>query len=405
MKLQEKVYASTPESPGVYLMKNEAGEILYIGKAANLRRRVSSYFLRPHDRRIESLVSKITRIDYEKTDSALEALMLEAKLIKTHAPPFNIREKDDKSFLYIEITDEAFPRVLLVRGKEKSSLGKVKRFGPFVSGGSVREALRLLRRIFPFSTHPPEKIGKFTKPCFEYELGLCPGTCVGEIKKEEYRASIKNLARFLNGEKKAVVRDLEKKMKMLSKELEFEAASKTRAQIFSLKHIQDIAFIGDDELRLPASRNIRHRIEGYDISNISGTFAVGAMVVFSDEESIKSDYRKFKIRTITSANDTGMLREVLLRRFRRGVQTGGWPIPDLILIDGGKGQVSVAHEALEESSLDIPIVGIAKGPTRKKNEFFGVIPQWVSENTLIKVRNEAHRFAISYHRKLRSRFK
>jgi len=189
-------YKKFPETPGVYIMKDADGRVLYVGKAANLRRRVSSYFERPHEIRIQTLVTKSRRIDHENTDTALEALILEAELIKKLRPPFNVREKDDKSFLYIEITKEKFPRVLLVRGKDAE---RGMRFGPFTSASSVREAMHILRRIFPWNTHAPEVIGKLKRPCFDYEVGRCPGTCIGAITREEYARTIEHLKLFLEG--------------------------------------------------------------------------------------------------------------------------------------------------------------------------------------------------------------
>src|SRR3989344_1918439 len=178
--MSKRLYKNLPQTPGVYLMKSASGRILYIGKAANLKRRVSSYFMRANDARIEKLVGEIKKIDYKKTDSALEALILESKLIKKYQPLFNVKEKDDKSFLYVEIAREEFPRILLVRGTDKS---KRERFGPFTSASNIREALKILRRIFPWSTHEAEQIAKRKsqgahRPCFDYEIGLCPGTCI-----------------------------------------------------------------------------------------------------------------------------------------------------------------------------------------------------------------------------------
>ncbi len=181
MLTDPKDHKKLPETPGVYLMRDAGGHVLYVGKAGNLRRRVSSYFERPHDMRIQALVTKIRSIDYEKTDTALEALIREAELIKTFMPPWNVREKDDKSFLYIEITKEKFPRVVLVRGKDAD---RGRRFGPFTQASSAREAMRILRRIFTWSTHDPETAGKFARPCFDAEIGLCPGTCIGAITRK-----------------------------------------------------------------------------------------------------------------------------------------------------------------------------------------------------------------------------
>jgi excinuclease ABC subunit C len=408
------LYQNLPETPGVYLMKDGNGRILYIGKAGNLKRRVSSYFLRPHDSRIEKLVSEIRDIDYKKTESSLEALILEAELIKKHEPPFNIKEKDDKSFLYVEITDEEFPRVLLSRGKklEKQS-HEVKtrkfKFGPFTSASSIREALRIIRRIFPYNIHPPEKIKKFGRTCFDYEIGLCPGVCAGLINKADYAKNVRNIKLLFEGKKSKILKNLEKEMKSASRLMEFEKAEKLKRQIFALRHIQDVALIADEQIRNsirePADKvqNSEKRIEGYDISNISGTSAVGSMVVFTNGQPDKNEYRKFRIRTIKKSDDVGMLKEVLRRRFPRTLPAGGWPLPALILIDGGKGQVNGAKKVLEEIGLRIPVIGIAKGAKRKKNEFIGEIPKGFDTKMLIKVRNEAHRFAISYHRALRGR--
>jgi len=404
--LNPRDYKKLPDTPGVYLMKDGEGRVLYVGKAGNLRRRVSSYFERPHDVRIEALVSHIRGIDFEQTDTALEALIREAELIKTLTPPFNVREKDDKSFLYIEITKDKFPRVLLVRGKD-GVYGK--RFGPFVSASSAREAMRILRRIFPWNTHAPETVGKFARPCFDAEIGLCPGTCVGAVTREEYAKTIDRLKLFLEGKKKRVLRDIEKDMTAASKKTDFEQAEKLRRQIFALRHIRDTALIHDSEVLVgPAPKSKTegaYRIEGYDISNISGTAAVGSMVVFEDAKPNKDEYRKFKIKTIFKPNDVGMLTEVLTRRFARSVAGGkdAWRLPDLILIDGGIAQANAAKKVLMRARLRIPILGIAKGPERKRNDILGAIPRGVTKDTLIKVRNEAHRFAIGYHKSLRRR--
>jgi excinuclease ABC subunit C len=412
MSIKPGEYKSLPDTPGVYLMKDDEGSVLYVGKAGNLRRRVSSYFERPHDVRIQMLVTKIRKIDFEQTDTALEALIREAELIKTLTPPFNVREKDDKSFLYFEITKEKFPRVLLVRGKDSPafSTGSGKRFGPFTSASSAREALRILRKIFPWNSHEPEDIGKFKRPCFNYEIGLCPGTCVGAITHDDYIKSVDRLVLFFEGKKKSVIRSLEKDMKEASKKQEFEKAEKLRRQIFALQHIRDTALISDNEILFVGASPLRsgYRIEGYDISNISGTSAVGSMVVFEDGEPNKNEYRKFKIRTVFKPNDVGMLKEVLERRFSHSVvedqaSKERWPMPDLVLIDGGLAQVNTAKRVLLRAGLKVPIIGIAKGPKRDRNDILGLVPKGVQKETLVKVRNEAHRFAIGYHKSLRAR--
>lgn len=390
------LYAHIPENPGIYYMKDASGTILYIGKAANLKRRVSSYFTRPHDGRIQKLVQGIRKIEYRETDTALEALILESREIKKHQPPFNILEKDDKSFLYVVITKEPFPRVLLARGKGIEHMEYRKKFGPFVSASHLKEALRIMRKIFPWNTHSPEKVGLFKRPCFEYEVGLCPGTCIGAITKKDYAHTVRALELFFEGKKAKVESVFAREMRAASKRQEYEKAEKIKRRIFALRHIQDTALIGESEVIDERAAPRPLRIEGYDISNISGTSAVGSMVVFTGGEPDKDAYRKFKIRTVTGQNDIAMLREVLARRLQNS-----WTLPDVMLIDGGRGQVGAVQEVLMEHGLSIPVVGLAKGAERKKNELIGALPEGVAMETLIRVRDEAHRFAIAYHTRVR----
>lgn len=389
---QKKLYEHFPDTPGVYLMYGASGKLLYVGKAVNLKRRVSSYFTRPHDYRIEKLVSEIRRIEHRDTDTAIEALILEAELIKKHQPPYNIREKDDKSFLFVEITKEKFPRVLLVRGKDAPN---GMRYGPFTSPGELREAMKIIRRIFPYSVHETDKL--LSRPCFDYQIGLCPGTCIGAISRADYARNIRNVKLFLGGKKKTIIRNLEREMRTASKGEAYERAERIRRQLFALQHIRDVALITRSVPREGAGRVIR--IEGYDISNISGTSAVGSMVVFLDGEPDKASYRKFKIRTVAGSDDVGMIREVLARRLNHPE----WPLPNLILVDGGLPQVNAGRETLAESGISIPLVGLAKGPERKRNDLTGRLPAGFDLATLIRVRDEAHRFAVRYHREVRSR--
>ncbi len=281
----------------------------------------------------------------------------------------------------------------------------------------MRDALKILRKIFPWSTHDPERIGKFPRPCFDYEIGLCPGTCVGTITREEYLKNIARLALFLEGKKKRLLQSLAKEMGAASKKLDFEKAEKLRRQIFALQHIRDTALIAEAEMPISTGREgsadgeKAYRIEGYDISNISGTSAVGSMVVFENGEPNKDEYRKFRIRTIFRPNDVGMLTEMLTRRFHHGVKDTAraaaagerWRMPNLILIDGGIAQANAAKKVLMRAGLRVPIVGIAKGPERKRNDILGAIPRWTDKRTLVRVRDEAHRFAIKYHKTLRGR--
>ena len=421
--MKDKLIKKLPNRPGVYFFK-KGKEILYIGKATSLRNRVKSYFSKDPEGKstsygaglietrgplIVKMVQEANNIDWQETDSVLEALILEAKLIRQHTPPFNVREKDDKSFLCVEFTRERFPRVLLVRARDAS---RGERFGPFTSAQSIREALRILRRIFPYSTHPPEKISgpnprSRPRGCFEYEIGLCPGTCVGAINAADYRRNVRHLRMFFRGQKKMLLRTLAKEMRAAAKVTEFERAEKIRRQIFALRHIQDVALIGEEQIAMRKSPKREPRIEGYDISNISGTSAVGAMVVFQGSRPTKAEYRRFRIRTVAGVNDTGMLAEILKRRFGRNSEAApsesNWALPQLILIDGGVGQVNAARQVVAEAGYRIPVVGIAKGPDRKKNEVIGRIPAGFDIKTLVAVRDEAHRFAMNYHRKVRAR--
>lgn len=391
-----------PETPGVYFMRGVRGELLYIGKAANLRRRVSSYFSRPLETRLARLVREVRGVAWQETDTVIEALVLEAELIKKRQPPYNIREKDDTSFLYIGVTSDPFPRILLARGAEIERADGARRFrrvfGPFTSAGSAKEAYRIVRKIFPFNTHAPEIIGRRLRRCLDSEIGLCPGACAGAIDRRTYAKTVRNVIRFMEGRKNQVARGLESEMTLLGKKQMFEEAEKVRRQISALAHIEDVALITEDRLRdVSAPPDIR--IEGYDISNISGTSAVGVMVVMEGGAIRTGEYRKFRIRRVAGQNDTAMIAEVLERRLRHAA----WRLPNLVLVDGGLGQMGAARRAIRARGLELPVVGIAKGPLRKNNRLIGALPRGASRLELIRLRDEAHRFAVAYHRSLRSR--
>jgi len=394
-----------PAEPGVYKMKNAAGDIIYIGKATSLKTRVTSYWNGAHDRKTEKMVSEVAEIDYEVTGSVLEALFLEASLIKKFLPQYNIDLKDDKSWIYVCITKDDYPRVLFKRGleleREEKRVYKII-FGPFLSATSVRAALDIVRKIFPYSTCAPGQ----KRACFNYHLRRCPGVCIGVITPREYQKIIRHIILFFRGKKKELARQLERDMKQYAKREQFEEAARARNQLWNLQHINDVAMLKRDDVAPKPSKgtiNVYGRIEGYDISNISGTSATGSMVVFENGESNKNEYRKFKIKTVRGPNDYAMLQEVLRRRFAHEE----WPLPDIILIDGGSGQVGKAKKVLDERGLNIPIVGIAKGIDRKKDELIfdpqnlelaRVAAQY--KTILVAVRDEAHRFAVQYHRRL-----
>jgi len=437
-----------PTGSGVYIFRNKSGRILYIGKATSLKNRVQSYF-RGADRRgvwIAGMVNQIADIDFAETDSVLEALILESNLIKKHQPKYNTDLKDDKSFVCVALTKENFPKFVVIRqsdlnkndplrqvegeaskfpmtndksnpkSKIKNLVQFKKTFGPYTSKRQLEIALKIIRRIFPY--HSSKQLTE--KGCLDFQLGLCPGPYAGAISKIDYKKNIRSIEMILEGKKKNLVVVLEKEMKIKAKKHEFEKAAELRNKIFALKHIQDVALItsGDFSLSPSLSQGARgdmeetFRIEAYDISNISGTNAVGSMVVFNDSEPDKSQYRKFKIKTVVGIDDVGMMREVLLRRFQND-----WPMPDLILLDGGQGHANAIGGLAQEFGLDVLIVAVAKGKARKNLNFqfpisnkFSMtrfpkeIQNFLDNKNLVKqIMNEAHRFAISYHRKLRKK--
>ena len=408
--LRQKI-KNLPETPGVYIYRNQKGEILYIGKATSLKSRVGSYFSGAHNDRIEKMVEQISDLEIKKTDSVLEALILESNLIKKYKPKYNVQLKDDKSFSYFAITQEKFPRVLILRETDltnpnlaspfpKGRNGRRLVFGPYTSKKQMAIALKIIRRIFPFHALKAQT----EKSCLDFELGLCPGPYAEAISQKEYQKNIQGIRLILEGKKGNLIRKLKKEMTIYAKAENFEKAGVIRNQIFALQYIQDVALIAKEE-KIESREKIR--IEAYDISNISGDFAVGSMVVFSGENPDKSQYRKFKIKTVSGSNDVAMMREVLTRRFQND-----WPLPQLILLDGGLGHLNMAEKIIKSFNLDIPLVAIAKGPERKKTKVIknlsGIVNSEISailDNPLIlkRIMDEAHRFAITFHKKVRRR--
>jgi excinuclease ABC subunit C len=384
-----------PLTSGVYLFKDKEKKVLYVGKATNLKKRVQSYFVLTKNSKNIQITKKSETIDFIETETVIEALIKEAEIIKKYRPPYNIKENDDRSFLYVLITKEEYPRVLLKRGKEIKKDEKGKVFGPFVYSSEIRSALKIIRKIFPYSTHTKKEINT-KKPCFYYQINLCPGVCVGSISKEEYKKNIKNIEMFFEGKKKKIISFLKKQMEEESKAMKFEMAEELRKKINSLLYIQDVAILKKKENNFQKKKKDLFRIEGYDISNISGEFSVGSMVVFDDERPLKSEYRLFKIKNVSGPNDTEMLKEVVRRRLKNK-----WELPKLIVVDGGKGQVSAVKSVLKEEKIKIDVLGIAKGKDRKKEEVIGELNPLIKKETLLLVQDEAHRFAINYHRKIR----
>jgi excinuclease ABC subunit C len=553
--LREKL-ETLPAKPGVYLMKDNAGSVLYVGKAVNLRSRVRSYFHASADSpKLLRLRAAVVDVDFIVTASELEALILEANLIKRYRPRYNVRLKDDKRYPYIKVSwQEDFPKVLIMRRMEQDG---ARYFGPFTAAWAVQQTLHTLRRVFPYLTCNRVITGQDERACLYGDIGYCLAPCIGAVTREEYRATINQLCRFLEGHSDEVVADLEAKMKVAADAWQFEKAAGIRdqlsaiyrvierqkvvstalvdqdviafaradgdacAQVFFIRrgkligreyfvldgaageedaeiitsfvkqfydeaayvppaillpHEIDEALVIQDWLRskrggdkvvlevprtgpgkelvgmaaenaaetLASLRSLwiadesrqtkalaelqehlgldapPNRIECYDISTLHGTATTGSMVVFVKGVPRKSDYRRFKIRQIEGPDDFAAMREMLHRRFRRvtepqaedgpGGQKTTWDLlPDLLVVDGGKGQLNVALEVLDEHDLrdQVPAVGLAK----KKEEIFvpdRARPLLLPRNSaglylMQRVRDEAHRFAISYHRRLRSK--
>ncbi len=399
-----------PDNPGVYIFRGPRREVFYIGKATSLKSRVASYFRRDlivtRGPILVGMVESAKSVDFIETDSVLEALILEAALIKKHQPPYNTKEKDNKSFNYVVITKEDFPRVVTMRGRELETRTDEVRysFGPFPQGSVLREALGIVRKIFPFRDKCKPLSGK---PCFNAQLGLCPGVCAGTVTKAEYAKTIRRIKLFFEGKKKALVGSLEREMKASAKKLKFEEAGRIKRTIFALNHIQDVALLKANFQRASAISpygSLPIRIEAYDVAHISGTNTVGVMVVLEDNEPKKSEYRKFKIKTSTN-DDNASLREMLIRRLGHTE----WQMPKLIVVDGGIAQVNTAEKVLGERGIDIPIVGVVKGEHHKPKDFLvgknsTLRPVLgVFDRAILLANNEAHRFAIGFHRQLRGK--
>ncbi len=417
-RLIESKLKKLPSTPGVYFYYDKNGTLIYVGKAAVLKHRVRSYFGGAHDNKTEKLISEIVDLKWQETASVIEALILESNLIKKHQPKYNLMSKDDKSFIQIAITDEEFPRVVSLRVTDvKNQVYKIKKlYGPFTSGLAVKDILAIFRRIFGFRDCNEEKFHRHQKkgqPCLYYPLRLCPAPCVSKISRDEYLAIIRQIQDFLEGKRKRVLGALKRQMERYSKDEEFEKAAIVRDRLFAFTHINDVAAI-KQERPLQQIAAIPERIEAYDISNQGKDYAVGSMVVFTSGEIDKSQYRKFRIKTVVGQDDPAMLSEVLHRRFHHRE----WAKPGLILLDGGRTQLSAVLRALNDLTrtdqanagaiLDprgIPVIAVAKGPTRKGYQLFRNVAAGkilLDRRFIESIRDEAHRFAINYHRKLKN---
>jgi excinuclease ABC subunit C len=367
------------------------------------------------------MVFKADSIEWLETDSVLEAMIAEANLIKKHWPDYNVKEKDDRSFNYVLITKEAFPRLLVLRGrsidveKERAQIKAKKTFGPFPNGSALREALKIIRRMFPYIDR--HSLGK-DKYQFYRQIGLTPDTS-SEEARVEYQKTINHIILFFEGKKAKLASQLEREMNAYAKAKAFEKAALVKKKLFALDHIQDIALIKEDVQSMNAdaataaadsengSATARggFRIEAYDVAHMSGKETVGVMTVVIDGEVTKSEYRKFKLDPKTGNNDVANLREILSRRLNHPE----WRMPDLMAIDGGQGQLNVAEKVLAErftsGGIVVPVVSVLKDDHHKPVDILSATlgQDFIARHkkAILLANNEAHRFAITYHRKLR----
>lgn len=411
-----------PDEPGVYLFK-KGRKILYIGKATSLRDRVRSYFAGDladaRGAHIRKMVEDADNLAFETTDSVLEALILEAALIKRHQPPANAISKDNKSFNYLVITKEEFPRVLVVRGRDlfqKWNDADIRNvFGPFPHGLQLQEAVKIVRRIFPYrdekcvpcqeqlkrrslyanSRELEHTDGRVAgcKPCFNRQIGLCPGVCTGDVSKDEYLRTVRHICELFSGNFKGLKRKLTHEMKALAEGERFEEAGRVRRQIDALTHVKDVSLIK----RGAVSSGGGARIEAFDVAHTAGQETVAVMTVVRDGEACKSAYRKFTIRTATN-NDVAALKEALERRLGHLE----WSLPRVFVVDGATAQLNAARRVLKKAGVGIPIVGVVKNKRHKPERLVGDLRAIQGyERDMLLANNEAHRFAITWHRKRR----
>jgi excinuclease ABC subunit C len=436
-QLQDKL-KTLPATPGVYFHKDAQGEIIYVGKAAILKNRVRQYFQksRRRDPKTEALIAEIADTDWTPVESELDALFLEAEMVRRYLPRFNILLRDDKSSLYVRIDyDSDHPTISFTHHPLDD---KARYFGPYFNGWEVKRALRSLRRVFPYSTHV-NTIPK--RACLQYHLGLCPGLEEDKTSLSDYRANLRQLMRYMRGERQQILERLERDMQRAAKKQQFEEAARLRNKYYSLKALSKQIIFSDREfLDISKDRGLQsladllgleeipRRIEGYDISHMQGTDTVASMVVFTNGIPDKAAYRKFKMR-IPGNDDFAHMNEVISRRLSEQHQKD-WGLPDLFLIDGGKGQLSAASAARDQLGVQRPMIGLAKREeeivvhetksqvhvsqselhkqqalTHDSDDFSLILLPKNSDvvKLLQRVRDESHRFAVSYHSVLKQK--
>jgi excinuclease ABC subunit C len=423
----EKVKAF-PTTPGVYLMKDADGKVIYVGKAKNLRNRAGSYFNAQAalDRRTCELVKYIADIDFISCDTEVDALLKEARLVKDVRPRFNTELKDDKTFPYLQIRiREEFPRVEFTRKPRRRG---VKLYGPFTSARSLRAAIQVLQRVFKFRTcsldiRSSDERWRWFRPCLLHSIHQCTAPCNFRVSREEYRRQIRNLRMVLEGKKKRLLREMNAEMQAASAALQFEKAAKIRDDMVALQKLDLRGDVDRDiqpeiihtdpkkgllglkkALGLPA---VPRSIEGIDIAHLSGSDTVASLVAFLDGLPFKQGYRRFKIRTVEGVDDFASMREVVSRRYSWRNREE-WGTPDLVLIDGGKGQLSAAVEAFRSLNIEPPnLIALAKQEEEIYRPGEGEPIKLSRSSSALRllqfVRDEAHRFAQHYHHQLRKK--
>lgn len=387
-----------PDTPGIYFFEGTGGEVLYIGKATSLRQRVRSYFgddlIATRGPLLVDMVTQTASIRWQETDSVLEALILESQLIKKHQPRYNSREKDDKSYWYVVITREDFPRVFLERGSKLDHPETLRysvkaTYGPYPSGAAIKEALKIIRKIFPFRVR---KSGEKFHDRFYAQLGFAPTSELAQVR-EQYQMIIRHVGLFLQGKKKRVIAELNTEMKKLAKTESFEQAATIRNRISALSHINDVSLLKHDFLDDPTGQG-SIRIEAYDVAHMQGRNMLGVMTVIEGDMPNTAEYRQFNIRSTTTSNDPLALGEVLIRRFKHTE----WPLPQLIVMDGGPVQLGVAQSFLKANKISqhIDVVSVVKDKRHKPKDILGepeIIKKY-GKQIILLANSEAHRFSI-----------
>ena len=422
IKIVPKVYREIPENAGVYVFFDKNGPI-YIGKAINLKRRVSSYFDLNLETKTASMVKSAQFLSFIQVNSELEALLLEAKLIHLYLPKYNIAAKDDKHPLYIQITKERYPRIITAR-KIAQNQKNIAFYGPFPSSRNVRSVLKMIRRVFPFSDH---KLGK--RGCLYSHIGLCNpcpniiessnNKSVITVERRKYLKNIRGIKFILDGKIGRLQKNLTKEMTAASKNQDFELAAQERDRLQRIEYITRPQMPAEfymqnpnlfEDIRKSESSDLKsllrtnglslerlERIECFDVAHLAGTKATASMITFINGEADKNFYRHFRIRQIKGNSDIDSLKEIIARRLNH---IKDWGKPDLIIVDGGVAQVNAFNKIIIENKAEIPVVGIAKNPDRLIINDKKIILRETSLHLVARMRDEAHRFARKYHHQL-----